>query len=124
MKKTFWWGIGFIALILAIGYFSFSSSSSSKYDGFAQCLTDSGTKMYGAYWCPHCQEQKKLFGSSWDKVNYVECATPGSNEPKAVCNDAAIKSYPTWVFADGESISGGLSLQQLSSFTDCPLPAE
>jgi len=122
MKKTFWWGIGFIALILIILYLILPKSS--KYDGFAQCLTDSGTKMYGAYWCPHCQEQKKLFGSSWDKVNYVECATPGSNEPKAVCNDAAIKSYPTWVFADGESISGGLSLQQLSSFTDCPLPAE
>ena len=122
MKKTFWWGIGFIALVVLVLYLT--SSKTSPYDEFTQCLTDSGTKMYGAYWCPHCQAQKKLFGSSWDLVNYIECATPGSQQQNAVCNAAAIKSYPTWEFKDGNRITGELSLQQLSSFTSCPLPAE
>ncbi|MBS3081902.1 hypothetical protein J4416_03135 [Candidatus Pacearchaeota archaeon] len=121
MKKSFWWGIGFIILIAFIWYFM---SKPSPYNEFAQCLTDSGTKMYGAYWCPHCQAQKKLFGSSWDKVDYVECAIPNSNEQSTECIIAGVKSYPTWIFADGKSISGELSLQQLSSFTSCPLPAE
>jgi len=30
-----------------------------KHDAFARCLTDRGVKMYGAFWCPHCVEQKK-----------------------------------------------------------------
>ena len=29
--------------------------------------------MYGAYWCPHCQAQKKVFGESFQYVPYVEC---------------------------------------------------
>ncbi|MEK6908754.1 MAG: hypothetical protein AABX23_01740 [Nanoarchaeota archaeon] len=122
MKRTFWIGLAVIGLVVLIIYLT--SSKSSQYDEFTQCVTDSGTKMYGAYWCPHCQAQKKLFGSSWDLVNYVECATPGSNQQTTACNTAGIKSYPTWVFADGKSISGELSLQQLSTFTSCELPAE
>lgn len=122
MKKAFWWGIGTIALVVLIIYLT--SSKASPYDDFSQCLTDSGTKMYGAYWCPHCQAQKKVFGSSFDKVNYIECATPGSTAQNEVCNSAGIKSYPTWVFADGKVITGQLSLEQLSTFTSCHLPAE
>ena len=30
-----------------------------KYDAFARCLSDRGVKMYGAWWCPHCKEQKE-----------------------------------------------------------------
>jgi len=58
MKKTFWWGIGFILLVAIVLYFM---SKPGFYDEFAQCLTDKGVKMYGAYWCPHCQAQKALF---------------------------------------------------------------
>ena len=29
--------------------------------------------MYGAYWCSHCQAEKKLFGDSFKYVPYVEC---------------------------------------------------
>ena len=115
--------MGFIILIILIAIL-LSSSGSGKYDDFAKCLTEKGTKMYGAYWCPHCQAQKKLFGSSWKNVDYVECATPGTNEQKTVCNQAGIKVYPTWVFPDGKSLSGELSLEQLSSFTSCQLPVE
>src|SRR5665811_873658 len=37
-----------------------------QYDEFAQCIKDSGTVFYGAFWCSHCQAQKKMFGSSAD----------------------------------------------------------
>jgi Zn ribbon nucleic-acid-binding protein len=124
MKKTFWWGIGTLAIVIIL-IVIISSRGSSQYDNFAKCTADLGTKMYGAYWCPHCQAQKKLFGNSWDLVNYVECATPGSNQQTEACNVAGIKSYPTWVFPDGKQISGELSLEQLSVFTGCPLtPAQ
>src|SRR4029434_7545106 len=66
--------------------------------GLAEHLTRTDAKFYGASWCPHCTEQKKLFGGSERRVPYVECASagPGSRQT-AVCNEAGIKTYPTWV---------------------------
>lgn len=121
MKKSFWWGLGFLVVI---GIILFASSGPGKYDDFAQCLTDEGAVMYGAYWCPHCQAQKKLFGSSWDLVNYVECSLPNGNGQTEICKKEGIVSYPVWKFADGKKMSGGLSLEQLSNFVDCELPKE
>ena len=34
--------------------------------------------MYGLYWCPHCIEQKEMFGAAFHYVPYVECAIKGS----------------------------------------------
>lgn len=93
--------------------------ASGELDGFAQCLTDNGVTMYGAYWCPHCQEQKKLFGASWDIVNYVECSLPNRGGQTEACINAGIESYPTWEFADGTRQSGRLSLDQLAQKTGC-----
>ena len=118
MKKAFWWGIGFIVVVALVWYFS---SRPGKYDNFAQCLTDEGVKMYGAYWCPHCQAQKKLFGASWKFIDYIECATPGTDTPKPVCVVAGIKSYPTWEFGADRKVSGELTLEQLASFSGCEL---
>ena len=35
--------------------------------------------MYGLYWCPHCIDQKVMFGDHFSYVTYVEC---GINEIK------------------------------------------
>lgn len=104
-------------------YFTFKSVSvPGKLDGFAQCLKEKGVIFYGAFWCPHCQAQKKLFGSSAKLLPYVECSYPNGNGQLPVCNDKNIKSYPTWVFADGERKEGEVSLADLSSKTGCALP--
>jgi hypothetical protein len=93
-----------------------------KYDTFAQCLKDKGAIFYGAFWCQHCQAEKKLFGSSVKFLPYVECSTPdGSNQTKE-CIDQKIESYPTWVFSDGTRLNGEIPLQQLADKTSCPLP--
>lgn len=97
------------------------SKDSGKYDAFAHCLSEKGTKMYGAYWCSHCQEQKKMFGGSWDKVDYIECSLPNRAGETAICNQAGITSYPTWQFADGTRKSGTLSLEDLGFFSGCEL---
>lgn len=101
-----------------------NTSGGSEYVPFAQCLTEKGATFYGAYWCPHCQEQKGLFGSAMEDVHYVECALPGGSgagQTKA-CDDAEIQSYPTWEFADGSRETGVLPLSQLASKTGCELP--
>ena len=89
----------------------------------AQCLTEKGAKFYGAYWCPHCAAQKKLFGKAMSKVTYIECAIPGDSSAQTQpCKDAGISGYPTWVFANGTRASGEVSLVSLAERTGCPYP--
>lgn len=91
--------------------------SDPQLDQFAKCLSDQGAIMYGAYWCSHCQNQKRLFGQSFELVNYVECTQDVAN-----CEAAGITGYPTWIFADGSRIEGEASFAQLAERTQCPLP--
>ncbi len=94
----------------------------SRLDAFAKCLASKPTKMYGAYWCPHCADQKELFESSFRYVPYVECGVPGSRDEAQVCKDAGIKHFPTWEFAGGERQEGTIALQALGAKTGCSLP--
>ena len=95
-----------------------------RYDDFARCLNQHDVKMYGAYWCPHCSEQKAMFDASFQYVNYIECGIPGStSQIQQVCTDAGIKHFPTWQFPPmGERVEGAVPLPDLSLRTGCPLP--
>lgn len=93
-----------------------------KYDTFATCLKDKGAVFYGAFWCPHCQTQKKLFGSSVKLLPYVECSTADASGQTQICKDKKIEGYPTWEFADGTRLNGEIPLQQLADKTSCVLP--
>lgn len=97
-------------------------SKPGQLDGFAQCLKDQGATFYGAFWCPHCADQKKMFGSSKKLLPYVECSTANGQGQLSVCRDKAIESYPTWEFSNEERETGTLSLQELSEKTSCALP--
>lgn len=93
-------------------------------ESFAKCLTQNGAKFYGAWWCSHCQNQKKLFGDSFQYVNYVECEqTPGTSRGSLTdtCKTAQIASFPTWIFADGTRKTGEMTLAQLAEKSGCPL---
>jgi hypothetical protein len=94
----------------------------SRLDAFAKCLAAKQAKMYGAYWCPHCADQKEMFEASFPFVPYVECGVPGSRDEAPLCKDAGIKHFPTWQFDDGERREGTLSLQSLGLKTGCSLP--
>lgn len=64
-------------------------------------LEESGAKFYGAYWCPHCQEQKALFEASADRLPFVECKPGGPSGPETVtCASKNIDNYPTWIIGD------------------------
>lgn len=80
----------------------------------AQCLTDSGAKFYGAYWCPHCNDQKAMFADAVKDIPYVEC-----EENAAECQAAGITGYPTWIFADGTVAQGAQPLERLASLSGC-----
>jgi hypothetical protein len=81
----------------------------------AEKLTAAGVTMYGAFWCPHCSNQKEMFGqTAWSKVTYVECAGQGYNGSPGTCAAAKVDGYPTWVFADGTQVSGERPLADLA----------
>lgn len=89
-------------------------------DIFAKCLAGKHVTMYGAFWCPHCRDQKEPFGASFEFVPYVECGIQGSRKESPACLSAGIKRFPTWDF-NGERIEGVMPLQQLSAKTGCSL---
>ncbi|MFA6436221.1 MAG: hypothetical protein WCW30_03755 [Candidatus Gracilibacteria bacterium] len=91
-------------------------------DSFAKCLTDNGMAFYGAYWCPHCQDQKKMFGDAFQYVNYVECDAGGENAQPEACVAAGIQYYPTWINAAGEMENGAQSFDGLAAMSGCTAP--
>lgn len=124
-KALLWWIIFIVAVIggiLAIA--TFASSRPAALDSFALCLEEKGALFYGAFWCPHCADQKKLFGRSVSKIPYVECSTADGRGQLQVCTDAGITAYPTWKFADDTRETRVISLRELSERTSCPLPDE
>jgi len=115
--------IGLVVVAFAIAAALGLRARTNKVDDFAKCLSTKNAKMYGAFWCPHCKEQKELFDTSFQYVTYVECGVMGDVRAQTqVCKDAGIKQYPTWVFADGSRVEGKQSFQALSEKTGCPLP--
>ncbi len=111
--------LGTVGAFAAVRY-SERNAAPDHRDALAECLTAKNAKMYGAYWCPHCQAQKKSFGNAFKKVTYVECAIPGDSQNQTqACKDANIKGYPTWVFASGDQVSGEQSLETLAGKAGC-----
>ena len=94
-----------------------------SYDEFAQCLTDEGMTLYGAFWCGHCADQKKLFGTAMDYIDYVECDPRGDDGQPDLCLEEGIEGYPTWKNTDGRSWVGSQSLETLGEITGCPVPS-
>lgn len=98
--------------------FEITTQSGPAEIALAQHLKDTGAIFYGAWWCPHCHDQKQLFGkeAAENIVPYAECATPDGQSQTAVCQDAAIEGYPTWEI-NGERLTGTQSLQELAQLS-------
>lgn len=94
----------------------------SNLDAFAQCINDSGAKFYGTFWCSFCNKQKEAFGSAKQYLPYVECSSADGRSQLEICNQENVKSYPTWKFTDGTSVSGLQELEFLAQKTTCSLP--
>ena len=113
---------GIVVILLAGAFIAGRHYKNHKYDSFAQCLATKQAKMYGLYWCPHCLEQKEMFGEAFHFVPYQECAIKGSSEEVPLCKIAGVKMFPAWQFGDEAPKEGVLSLEALSDKTGCGLP--
>ncbi|MEZ5283965.1 MAG: vitamin K epoxide reductase family protein [Vicinamibacterales bacterium] len=91
-------------------------------------LADAGAKMYGAEWCPHCQDQKAMFGAAARRLPYIECSLgPRQGSPQsATCRNANITTYPTWEIGGKryEEVLSPIRLAELTGFDlSAPPPA-
>ncbi len=121
IKKIIPWTIGVIVIGGFVSLLVVQAQKPGKYDNLAQCLNDKGAKFYGAFWCPHCQATKAMFGKSAKLLPYIECSTADGKSQLPICADKDIKGYPTWIFADESRLSGEQTIQALSEKTNCPI---
>lgn len=108
-------------------FFGVQTPSGEAETQLAEHLKAVGAKMYGAYWCPHCCEQKQLFGqTAMKQLNYVECGVGGLNAQTEVCRQVAPEiekqtgekfGFPTWEI-NGKFYGGRKTLTELASLTD------
>lgn len=119
---TIFWIALAVLIIGGFGASMYMKTLPGKYDGLAQCLSEKGAVFYGAFWCPHCQEQKRLFGNSAELLPYVECSNPDGQSQTQQCLDKQIIQYPTWEFADGSRLTGEQQPATLAEKAGCELP--
>ena len=91
-----------------------TTESSASAVALADHLTAAGAVMYSAYWCPHCHEQKELFGKEASKaLKVIECAPDGQNNQVDLCKSKGLTGFPSWEI-NGTIDSGVKSLDDLA----------
>ncbi|HEY9642251.1 MAG TPA: vitamin K epoxide reductase family protein [Coleofasciculaceae cyanobacterium] len=129
--------VGMVTIVGTLGIYSSIEGGGARADGnatgqvapaitttsgqseiqLARHLTSVGAKVYTAYWCPHCHDQKQLFGQQAAALlKIVECAPDGRNSQTALCQEKKIEGFPTWEI-DGKMTAGTQTLQQLADMS-------
>ena len=94
-----------------------TTKSSPQKINFAQYLSDNNFIMYSAYWCPHCHDQKQLFGKkAVEELKIIECAKDGFNNQFKLCQSKGIEGFPSWEI-NNQIYSGTQELKELAEIT-------
>ena len=95
-----------------------TTESSKDKIAFAKYLTKNNIVMYSAYWCPHCHDQKQLFGKeAADELVIIECAKDGINNQYKLCREKEIEGFPSWEI-NQNIFSGTKDLKDLAVMSD------
>ena len=93
-------------------------ATTSEAPNVLEFLSEENIVMYSAYWCPHCHDQKQLFGKEAVKeLKVVECAKDGKDNEYELCQTKGISGFPSWEI-NGEIISGTRDLNELVTKTN------
>ena len=131
----------FVSMILVLFLVGCGSSgyNMESTDALANCLADKNVKEYGAFWCPNCAKQEKMFGKSHAIIKsrgvYVECDPRCDVSPDdlpiacreivgqtKLCLDKKVEKYPHWEFSDGSVLIGVQELNILAEKAGCSFP--
>lgn len=57
----------------------------------AERLKSLNTRMFGAYWCSHCNNQKQILGrEAFEMIDYIECDREGFNNQYKFCRESKV----------------------------------
>lgn len=92
--------------------------SSPRAVALAKKLRAAGARMYGAFWCSHCFEQRQAFGAAAAAdLPYVECYPNGFGRgvpPASACVAAGVQGFPSWAVG-GRLVEGEQSFDDLEA---------
>ena len=100
-----------------------TADSSTKAIQVGKTLQSLDAKMYGAYWCSHCYDQKQILGKQvFEKnyVQYVECSKDGVDSQTKLCKSKDVPGYPTWEIK-GNLFPGQVDLDELQDIINSVL---
>ncbi len=94
-----------------------TTTSSPEAIALAEHLTATGAVMYSAYWCPHCADQKRLFGrEATERLTVIECAADGRDNQAELCQRKNIEGFPSWEI-EGRIEAGAKPLERLAELS-------
>ncbi|MDP6641992.1 MAG: hypothetical protein QGF74_01255 [Candidatus Nanoarchaeia archaeon] len=115
----------FLGVVIIVSGCTSEQEVDPETEKFAQCLKESGVKMYGSFTCSVCKRQIELFGSAFESVGEIECHPRGENPQTELCLEKDISKTPTWTLEkDGvelERLEGFQSFEKLSELSGCKL---
>merc|ERR1712050_22350 len=80
-------------------------------------LKAKGAIFYWAYWCPHCRNQREMFGAeALALIPMIECDARGYGFDGIRCEAAGVKGFPTWQIGE-ETVSGERALADLATLS-------
>lgn len=106
---------------------SIKSHSSPQALAIGKRLQEKNAKMYGAYWCSHCNNQKQELGyevvTGKQMFTYVECAKDGVDSQYSTCKALKdeVPGFPTWEIG-GKYYPGEKTLDELEKLLDTSEP--
>ena len=108
-------------------YWSESSGSTTGWSSGAEfeinamnvtkCLANKWWTLYTAQDCRYCETQQEIFGEYFAKLDSVICDE--GSEQQALCSDADVTAYPTWINAAGTEYKWFYDLESLASLAGC-----
>jgi len=97
---------------------SITTKSSATALTLASDLKSLNARMFGAFWCSHCYEQKQALGyEAMQSLPYIECDREGYNNKRELCKEREVPGYPTWEIG-GKLFPGERSLEELREIVD------
>lgn len=87
----------------------------------AGSLREQGARLYVAYWCPHCQNTRAMFGrDAWEVLSkggcVVECDARGLGGDPKLCGKRGVEGFPTFEGLGGKKgmVSGEMPLGRIA----------
>lgn len=102
--------------VMALAYFliakPFSPIDVKTSEEIAKCIGKNSV-VYVQLGCPHCENQKKMFGDNYKYINSIDCFYK-----REECSQAEISATPTWVIKN-KKYPGVQEIEKLRELTGC-----